>query len=145
MDQQHHNHQQQFLGTQQSYDGGDFQSRSPLARNPSSSFTTGKRSADHLEDEEDYSQGDNDVKDEESPAPQTTSNGSTGGGTSGNNKNSTSTSSSSTAGRKNRSAAPPLKRGSACMLCRRRKLVSRRPLFVCSLQSLRTESNHMRF
>lgn len=35
-------------------------------------------------------------------------------------------------GRKNRSAAPPLKRGTACMLCRKRKLVSSCPS-LCTL------------
>ncbi|GAA6002603.1 hypothetical protein JCM5350_005700 [Sporobolomyces pararoseus] len=121
-------HQQQYLSAEQGFDqrsGGDY-SAPPPPRNSSSSSksaattSTGgrKRSADHLEDEDLYSQADQqldrDVKDEDSSAVTSNSTTTGGGGVNSNNK--------SNAARKNRNAAPPLKRGNACMLCRKRKL-----------------------
>jgi hypothetical protein len=107
-----HNHPHQFLPPQQHYDQSEYP-RAPPGRPQDSSYSGRKRSADQLEDDDSLGPGDDglegDVKDEDSPAG--TSN-SSGANKLGNQQ------------RKNRSSAPALKRGTACMLCRKRKLVS---------------------
>lgn len=115
MDQDHHHHHQ-FLPPQHHYEEPDYGAPPLAPQRPATerSFSGRKRSADELEDDElgslEGSHVERDVKDEDSPA------GVGSIGQSGSKANQ--------AARKNRSAAPPLKRGTACMLCRKRKLVS---------------------
>lgn len=115
MDQDHHHHHQ-FLPPQHHYEEPDYGAPPLAPQRPATerSFSGRKRSADELEDDElgslEGGHVERDVKDEDSPA------GVGSIGQSGSKANQ--------AARKNRSAAPPLKRGTACMLCRKRKLVS---------------------